>query len=46
MPAGLLRALEGASLGLLPDFGPGYLSELLWSMAVLEYQPGDEFLKV
>jgi len=30
----------------LPDFGPAYMSELLWSMAMQEHRPSNEFISV
>eukprot|EP00955_Chlamydomonas_euryale_P014452 155396-Chlamydomonas_euryale.AAC.13 len=40
----LFQAIEEFSLPMLPDFGPAYMSELLWSMATLGHRPGETFV--
>ena len=35
-----------AAVPFLPDFGPAYMSELLWSLAILGHKPGEGFILV
>ena len=44
--AGLFLAIEETSVVFLPDFGPAYMSELLWSMAMVEHKPSPDFISV
>ena len=41
-----MRCIEDSALPLLPDFGPAYMSELLWAMAFLGHRPSDNFTLV
>ncbi|GAX81031.1 hypothetical protein CEUSTIGMA_g8466.t1 [Chlamydomonas eustigma] len=40
----LFKAIEEAAMPLLPDFGPAYMSELLWSLATLGHKPSTDFI--
>ena len=42
----LMFAIEEAAVPFLPDFGPAYMSELLWSLAVLGHKPSPDFISV
>ncbi len=45
-PTELFRAIEDASAPYLPDLGPAYMSELLWSLATVNHVPSPNFLAV